>query len=336
MTLVPWGNLKKSAVIDETVEQAIDRLVAVHEADETSHLGVGESLQSHKASAIIDHAALSIIEDKIASGEISSRCITNDQIIAKDFRTAADVGAGVDGVKFNSGGIEMWQSGEKKVNIPISGDPSFAGKVSVKELNFLKPTWLFGAADLALFSQSIGGTGEIVPNPLLTRITAGNVLYDLTNIFLNLTAEILYFFVQDPIFQASVLLDDPDRGDAYWGFGDRNPLTDSTYFFVGFRTKAASPTKTYVSYRIAAAAWVDFEVASSPDIIRVYRIESFNDGALLYFYIDNVLVHTIENVFVDLSTVDFLSFGIIDVDAGFTPSLYVNNVMYQQNHSYLL
>jgi len=70
MTQPPWGSLKKSAVDDETIEQAIARLIAVHEADETSHLGVGESLQSHKASEIIDHAASSIIADKIAIRQV--------------------------------------------------------------------------------------------------------------------------------------------------------------------------------------------------------------------------------------------------------------------------
>ena len=65
-----WGLLPKSQIDDETIEEAIDRLIAVHEADEAAHLGVGESLQSHKASEIIDHAALSIVQDKIADGSI--------------------------------------------------------------------------------------------------------------------------------------------------------------------------------------------------------------------------------------------------------------------------
>jgi hypothetical protein len=66
-----WGLLQKSLTDSETVEQAIDRLIAVHEADEESHLGVGESLQSHKAAEIIDHLASSIVEDKIRDGNVS-------------------------------------------------------------------------------------------------------------------------------------------------------------------------------------------------------------------------------------------------------------------------
>lgn len=70
MSTVNWGMLAKSAVDNETVEGAINRLIAVHEADPDSHLGVGESLQSHKASVIIDHAAASIIGDKIKDWEV--------------------------------------------------------------------------------------------------------------------------------------------------------------------------------------------------------------------------------------------------------------------------
>ncbi|MFA5298131.1 MAG: hypothetical protein WC389_07985 [Lutibacter sp.] len=62
--------LAKSQTDNETIEEAIDRIVAEHNADETSHLGVGESLQSHKAAEIIDHLASSIIADKIGIGEV--------------------------------------------------------------------------------------------------------------------------------------------------------------------------------------------------------------------------------------------------------------------------
>ena len=57
--------LPKSQIDDETIEEAIDRLIAVQESDEEAHLGVGDSLQSHKASEIIDHLARSVYRDKI-------------------------------------------------------------------------------------------------------------------------------------------------------------------------------------------------------------------------------------------------------------------------------
>ena len=71
MSATNWGMLSKSQEDPETIEEAIARLITAHNADEESHLDTGQSLQSHKASAIIDHLALSIVEDKIGDGEIS-------------------------------------------------------------------------------------------------------------------------------------------------------------------------------------------------------------------------------------------------------------------------
>lgn len=68
-----WGMLAKSLTDNETIEEAIVRLIGVHEADETSHLGVGESLQSHKASEIIDHVAGSVVVDKMTFNQLVIR-----------------------------------------------------------------------------------------------------------------------------------------------------------------------------------------------------------------------------------------------------------------------
>jgi len=74
-----WGLLEKSQTDPETIEQAIARLILAHEQDEESHLGVGESLASHKASVIIDHVVDSIIADKIKAKEITIEKIDWDQ-----------------------------------------------------------------------------------------------------------------------------------------------------------------------------------------------------------------------------------------------------------------
>jgi hypothetical protein len=74
-----WGMLAKSQSDNETIEQAIARLILAHEADEEAHLGVGESLQSHKASEIIDHLASSIVADKIGNREVLDEHLANDK-----------------------------------------------------------------------------------------------------------------------------------------------------------------------------------------------------------------------------------------------------------------
>lgn len=69
MAVLTWGDLAKSQVDDETIEEAIARIVAEHNADEEAHLAAGQSLQSHKASEIIDHLASSVVADKISGHE---------------------------------------------------------------------------------------------------------------------------------------------------------------------------------------------------------------------------------------------------------------------------
>ena len=71
MSIPTWGMLEKSQEDNETIEGAIDRLITAHLADDNAHLGEGESLQSHRASEIIDHLAESVITDKIAERNVT-------------------------------------------------------------------------------------------------------------------------------------------------------------------------------------------------------------------------------------------------------------------------
>jgi hypothetical protein len=70
MAIDIWGDKPKSQTDATTVDEEIAALIQAHEDDEDAHLEAGESLQSHKASEIIDHLALSIVNDKIANGEV--------------------------------------------------------------------------------------------------------------------------------------------------------------------------------------------------------------------------------------------------------------------------
>lgn len=74
-----WGLLPKSQVDDELIEEAIARLILEHCADETAHLGVGQSLDSHRASEIIDHVVDSIIADKIAPLSVAPEKLLMDK-----------------------------------------------------------------------------------------------------------------------------------------------------------------------------------------------------------------------------------------------------------------
>ena len=65
MSVETWDQLPKNQTDPETIEQAIARLIAVHEADPEAHTGANESLQAHRQNEIIDHPASSIVPDKL-------------------------------------------------------------------------------------------------------------------------------------------------------------------------------------------------------------------------------------------------------------------------------
>jgi len=60
-----WGMLAKSQTDPETIEEAIVRLIAAHEADAESHIGTGKSLENHKSAVTLDHPVESIAPNKL-------------------------------------------------------------------------------------------------------------------------------------------------------------------------------------------------------------------------------------------------------------------------------
>lgn len=64
MSTEVWGLMPKSQDDSTTIDQAIASAIADHEANAESHLGAGESLETHRANEIIDHPASSVVADK--------------------------------------------------------------------------------------------------------------------------------------------------------------------------------------------------------------------------------------------------------------------------------
>lgn len=61
-----WGLLPKAQDDAQTINEAVDAAITAHNNDPDAHLGDGQSLQSHRASDIIDHLARSVYRDKFA------------------------------------------------------------------------------------------------------------------------------------------------------------------------------------------------------------------------------------------------------------------------------
>lgn len=130
MSLPVWGNLEKSQIDPEKIEEAIARLIQAHEDDPDAHVEVGESLQSHKAAEIIDHLAKSIIGDKILEGAVDLLKLTTTKSILicafesldgwdKDADGAGYVQATIFGLEMTSGAIQ-WEAAWMQVE-PYGG-----------------------------------------------------------------------------------------------------------------------------------------------------------------------------------------------------------------------
>lgn len=88
MPLPTWALLEKSLIDSEKIEAAINRLIAAHNDDANAHIGAGRSLNSHKAAAIIDHLAVSIIADKIKDFEVPvQKLLLNKTFIQSHFES---------------------------------------------------------------------------------------------------------------------------------------------------------------------------------------------------------------------------------------------------------
>lgn len=65
-----WGMAPKSQTDPETIEEAINRIVADHNADPVSHTGTNEAIAVHREFDILDHKAGAVLADKWTMSEL--------------------------------------------------------------------------------------------------------------------------------------------------------------------------------------------------------------------------------------------------------------------------
>jgi len=80
MSVITWDSLSKNQDSNETIEQAIARLITAHLADANAHIEAGESLYTHKQSEVIDHLASSIVEDKYGDQSVPGSALKYDKL----------------------------------------------------------------------------------------------------------------------------------------------------------------------------------------------------------------------------------------------------------------
>lgn len=127
MPVICWGGLGLSTDDGTTIAEYISAQILNHNVNPSSHGLDGQAVYSHRSQVNLDHLDYSVTSDKI----------TTNQIVAKDFRTALNVGPSVDGIKFDKNAIEMWQNAERRVYIPKSGQPEIIGTIRVNAIQYI-------------------------------------------------------------------------------------------------------------------------------------------------------------------------------------------------------
>lgn len=94
---IVWGQLQKSQISAETIEEAITRLIATHNDDSDAHIGEGRSLNTHKAQETIDHPADSVVEDKYADQSIENEKFKFNQFKLESYFESIDAWASYTG-----------------------------------------------------------------------------------------------------------------------------------------------------------------------------------------------------------------------------------------------
>ncbi len=280
---IVWGMLPKSQTDSQTLADYITEQFEDHNDDPDAHADTGQALDVHRTGIILDHPAGCIVTDKLVAGCVTSDKITSDQIVSKDIRTAEDVGVGVDGVKMTEDGIEMWEGGERKVNIPPSGLPYFKGVLLGTRIYDLRFTLHLITPKTSGFSGSATAFDHAGYFEFATGATT-NTFYDF-----NLAGDEYDQWFADvnknPMFEVQGLFSRNTNIEGYIGFLGE-PLDSGFHFKVVNNTVYA----TYVNSSVVEVATSLSGIA--PNVRHKWRIE-VTTGTKIEWFIDDVLVHSI-------------------------------------------
>lgn len=120
MPIQIWGDLGRAINDDTRIDEAIGQAIDAHLADPDAHLDETGSLQSHRASEIIDHLAESVVNDKIKWNARAYAAIV-DASSEYDFGT---IEAAIDYVKTLDGGSILIMPGtyylSTVIEIPVT------------------------------------------------------------------------------------------------------------------------------------------------------------------------------------------------------------------------
>ncbi len=254
-----WEHIPKNAEDPETIEQAIQRIIQEHNNDSESHLLEGQSLQSHKASEIIDHLAESIIADKLANDSVTESALANDSVSSDKIQDDSII--------------------DQKVKLFDLG----RDKIKFKGL-YVRPS--FDASDNWTIHW---GSGSISTEIGSLRIATPSKTDDY-NLTVSLSGIIPLAFGTKKIHYGSVhRMNSTANVEAWFGIGNGVEFDPLEKRFIGFRYDSAN--KLY-------AVWVNSGAESSQQIAcpTMTNINEFNwlysPGEKIEFFVNDMLLHT--------------------------------------------
>lgn len=156
MSIPTWGMLEKSQVDPETIEEAINRLIAAHDL-----------LPDHKASEIIDHLAASIIADKIKEWEevsLAGNFKRGDIHWLTAFESIDGYDKSVAGVSVDGYGVTLLTAAEIANTKFISKEFNFVFNLSWDKKRMLRvPIWLTSieSQEVRIACGSMDGAGGV-------------------------------------------------------------------------------------------------------------------------------------------------------------------------------
>jgi len=241
-----WGLLEKSLTDDETINEAINAAIASHEADASAHLGVGESLESHKTSEVIDHLAGSVVADKIGATEYVAKTVFDslDHWVVTG-NCANDSWPGVVlVVDYSATNPSELKSGDPTIPDFITWTKNILFQVSACVVETISKTLIFGFGDRSGSNMTDGFGFKIVNGTLYGYLEADGTFRTTTlngvNIYVphsyraywNAVDKTVYFFIDGVQVGTISVVSTSGQGDGFIHFYVKADASGEVWLYV--------------------------------------------------------------------------------------------------------
>lgn len=194
MATLTWEHLPKNNIDNETIEQAIVRIVTAHNEDNTAHMAAGQSIDIHRKEGVLDHKLGSVLADKETASEL--KYYTTFESL-----TSFDVYGQVS--NNDQLGVSIWVSGSGSVNSGLALYSNLQNDFLNTNQDFLFQILLryefpdnnyhsyFGfLADYTISEEGVGF--QVQNNVLYTQVKCGSFTNRISHNTISLSSDNIY------------------------------------------------------------------------------------------------------------------------------------------------